>query len=39
MKAEQLFAKIKTRAADAKMKTPTNYEFLRRLHLSEQSLS
>jgi len=38
MKAEQLFAKIKSRAAEARMKTPTNYEFLRRLHRSDQVL-
>src|SRR5262249_17746914 len=37
-KAEQLFANIKTRAADARMKTPTNYEFLRHLHRSEEVL-
>jgi tryptophan halogenase len=38
VKAEQLFAKIKSRAAEARMKTPTNYEFLRRLHRSDQVL-
>lgn len=35
-KAEQLFAKIRDRAVEAKMKTPTNYEFLYRLHRGEQ---
>jgi tryptophan 7-halogenase len=38
-KAEQLFAKIKSRAAEAKMKTSTNYEFLARLHRRELVLS
>jgi tryptophan 6-halogenase len=35
-KAEQLFDKIKKRAAEAVMRTPTNYEFLCRLHRSKQ---
>jgi tryptophan halogenase len=39
VKADQLFAKIKSRAAEAMMKTPTNYEFLCRLHRGEQYLS
>jgi len=38
VKAEELFTKIKRRAAEAKMKTPTNYEFLSRLHRREQVL-
>jgi len=38
VKAEQLFANIRTRAADARMNTPTNYEFLRHLHRSEEVL-
>jgi hypothetical protein len=37
-KAEQLFAKIRTRAAEARLNTPTNYEFLCRLHQREQVL-
>jgi flavin-dependent dehydrogenase len=37
-KAEQLFAKIRDRAVEAKMKTPTNYEFLSRLHRDGQAL-
>ena len=39
VKAEQMFAKIKSRAAEAKRMTPTNYEFLSRLHRREQILS
>jgi hypothetical protein len=35
VKAEQLFTKIKDRAAEATRKTPTNYEFLCRLHRRE----
>ena len=38
-KAEQLFAKIRSRAAEAKLKTPTNYEFLLRLHRRELALT
>jgi tryptophan halogenase len=38
-KAEQLFANIRNRAAEATLKTPTNYEFLRRLHRGEQTFS
>jgi hypothetical protein len=37
--AEKLFAKIRDRAAAALMNTPTNYEYLSRLHRSEQALS
>jgi tryptophan 6-halogenase len=35
-KAEQLFSMIRNRAAEAKRKTPTNYELLYRLHRREQ---
>jgi tryptophan halogenase len=38
VKAEQIFAKIKNRAAEARLKTPTNYEFLCRLHRGERVL-
>jgi tryptophan halogenase len=36
--AEQLFAKIRNKAAEVKKATPTNYEFLSRFHSSEQFL-
>ncbi|HZG54400.1 MAG TPA: tryptophan halogenase family protein [Pyrinomonadaceae bacterium] len=35
--AEHLFAHIKQRAAELKAKTPTNYDYLRRLHRGEES--
>jgi tryptophan 7-halogenase len=38
-KAELLFANIRSRAAEATRRTPTNYEFLRRLHRNEAMLS
>jgi hypothetical protein len=31
-RAEQLFQKVQARAAEIKAMTPTNYEYLRRLH-------
>jgi tryptophan halogenase len=37
-KAEQLFANIRNRALEIKTKTPTNYEFLSRLHQSKEIL-
>jgi len=39
VKAEQLFTKIQTRATEATLKTPTNYEFLRRLHRGDSIFS
>lgn len=38
-RAEQLFLKVQARAAELKAKTPTNYEYLRRLHGGAQMLS
>lgn len=38
-KADHMFEEIKTRAAAARMKVPTNYEFLTRLHRGEQAAS
>jgi Tryptophan halogenase len=38
-RAEQLFANVRTRVNELKQITPTNYEFLRRLHNGELNFS
>ena len=38
-RAEQLFARVRTRVKELKQITPTNYEFLRRLHNGELTFS
>lgn len=38
-RAEQLFANVRTRTNELKQITPTNYEFLRRLHSGELTFS